>query len=133
VLGSTGGRWKRNNPRPGTAVHPGRCAEKRHHQGLGGDHLAEPAVTAPALDPTNLVAAAVLDEAGVREADVRAAAADFVAPSAVGANRPRQSEEADAALRQAAALADKPAAPASAPSTSSTRSRSTQAPGLVEC
>jgi Clp amino terminal domain, pathogenicity island component len=51
------------------------------------------------------VAAAVLDEAGVREADVRAAAADFVAPSAVGANRPRQSEEADAALRQAAALA----------------------------
>ncbi len=30
----------------------GRCAEKRHHHGLGRDHLDGQAATAPALDPT---------------------------------------------------------------------------------
>jgi hypothetical protein len=33
---------------------PDRCAEKRHHHGPGGDHLAGHAATAPALDPTIL-------------------------------------------------------------------------------
>ena len=42
-------------PGEGTAV-PGPVAEKRHHDGLGGDHLCRSTATAPALDPTILTA-----------------------------------------------------------------------------
>jgi len=38
---STGGRWKRGNPAGHLRV-PGRCAEKRHHDGLVGTQPAGP-------------------------------------------------------------------------------------------
>jgi hypothetical protein len=38
--GSTGGRWKRSSP-AGHLRFPGRCAEKRHHDGLDGSHPAD--------------------------------------------------------------------------------------------
>ena len=39
MSGSTGGRWKRGNPAGHLRV-PGRCAEKRHHDGLVGTQPA---------------------------------------------------------------------------------------------